>query len=249
MALRGRRLDILSEKNLNDFKLGQGNINLGLDRLNFDQTAFFQELGFKRSAFARDLELKNRVQKATEYDRSWNPDSGLSDTGDPLKRSGTYMQGLEAYREGGTGGLSSQPLDTAIAMKLKSAGGDPAKAGLTEAELAYIRENNTGTLAPKGSAKKVVSPAASPRTISPRDPKVSQPSSTKPFGYDVIHSNLGHVFGVDKASHIATGLNRAGVATWNASTRLGNTMINRGIRPALKWAGTPYEDPYDRKNK
>ena len=166
VALRGRRLDILSEKNLNDFKLGQGNINLGLDRLNFDRTAFFQELGFKRSAFARDLELKNRVQKATEYDRSWNTDPGLSDTGDPLKRSGTYMQGLEAYREGGTGGLSSQPLDTAIAMKLKSAGGDPSKVNFTEAELAHIRKTNPGALAPKGSAKKVVSPAASPRTLS-----------------------------------------------------------------------------------
>ena len=169
VALRGRRLDILSEKNLNDFKLGQGNINLGLDRLNFDQTAFSKELGFKRSAFAQDLELKNRAQRATEYDRSWNPDSGLSDTGDPLKRSGTYMQGLAAYREGGTGGLSSQPLDTAIAMKLKSAGGDPSKVNFTEAELAHIRKTNPGALAPKG----LVPPSTTPRTISPSMPAPS----------------------------------------------------------------------------
>ena len=78
------------------------------------------------------------------------------------------------------------------------------------------------------------------RGQSPLDASRRQP---KAFGESFIRSNLGHAIGVDKAHNIATGFNRMGSKAWDLSKRASNAMVNRGIKPALKWANQEY-DPY-----
>ena len=85
----------------------------------------------------------------------------------------------------------------------------------------------------------VPAPAALNRTVEPR----------KPFGYDLIHSNAGHMLGLDKASNIAETFNRTMSKVWGASTKAGSVMMNRGIKPTLQWAGEEYQSPYDDSKK
>lgn len=67
------------------------------------------------------------------------------------------------------------------------------------------------------------------------------------FGESFIRSNLGHALGADKALNIANGFNRTLTGGWGLSSQLGNAMIERGIKPAVRWATQEYNDPYQRK--
>lgn len=85
------------------------------------------------------------------------------------------------------------------------------------------------------------------RMLSSHQPIGAVQDQSTPFGQTFIRSNLGHLLGADKALNIANTFNRTLTGGWGLSNQVGNAMIERGIKPAIKWAGQEYQDPYERK--
>lgn len=103
---------------------------------------------------------------------------------------------------------------------------------------------NNNSAAPIGNSKVQPTPPIKKRKIPTYIPENAMP---RPFGESFIHSNIGHALGVDKAHNIATGFNRAATGAWDLSNKAGNIIIERGIKPAAKWATQEYDDPYRKK--
>lgn len=103
---------------------------------------------------------------------------------------------------------------------------------------------NNNSAAPIRTSKVQTPPPIKERKTPTYIPSNAMP---RPFGNSFIRSNIGHTLGVDKAHNIATGLNRAATGAWDLSNKVGNTIIERGIKPAAKWATQEYDDPYRKK--
>ena len=167
---------------------------------------------------------------------------------------GDRMNSWNIFRKN-SGGLTKETIDFAIAKKLSDAKaqGIPIKDvkftdGERESFFSDTKGVGSGAGQPKSGGLRSQKPhkhnygAALPVTggQSPVDASGQRP---KAFGESFIRSNFGHAIGVDKAQKVATGFNRMGSNAWELSKRTGNAMINRGIKPALKWANQEY-DPY-----
>jgi hypothetical protein len=80
------------------------------------------------------------------------------------------------------------------------------------------------------------------------NPQTPQPSQQRsPMGQQFINSNIGHTLGLDKARTVANTFNQAAIGTWNGLGQVGDSIINRGVKPVVKWAGQEYKNPYERK--
>lgn len=237
---------------------------------------FDASLGFDQKNKDRDFGLQREKDKFDQFAKLRGLDSqdDMLGGGDGAKPN--LSQDWFKYRESSSG-LTDKDMGVSIAHTLATggklseaqsdwaraqAGGGAASANASSMRYDTVtREDGTvesydelgnrvpsqvknNSAAPIGTSKVQTPPPIKKRKIPTYIPENDMP---RPFGESFIRSNIGHTLGVDKAHNIATGFNRAATGAWDLSNKAGNTIIERGIKPAAKWATQEYDDPYRKK--
>jgi hypothetical protein len=237
---------------------------------------FDASLGFDQKNKDRDFDLQREKDKFDQFAKLRGLDSqdDMLGGGDGAKPN--LSQDWFKYRESSSG-LTDKDMGVSIAHtlatggKLSEAQSDWARAqaggGAASENASSMRYDtvtredgtvesydqlgnrvpsqvNNNSAAPIVNSKGQPTPPIKKRKIPTYIPENAMP---RPFGESFIHSNIGHALGVDKAHNIATGFNRAATGAWDLSNKAGNIIIERGIKPAAKWATQEYDDPYRKK--
>ena len=237
---------------------------------------FDASLGFYQKNKDRDFGLQREKDKFDQFAKLRGLDSqdDMLGGGDGAKPN--LSQDWFKYRESSSG-LTDKDMGVSIANTLATggklseaqsdwaraqAGGGAASANASSMRYDTVtREDGTvesydelgnrvpsqvknNSAAPIGTSKVQTPPPIKKRKMPTYIPENAMP---RPFGESLIRSNIGHTLGIDKAHNIATGFNRAASGAWDLSKKAGDTIIERGINPAVKWATQEYDDPYRKK--
>ena len=245
-------------------------------RIGEEGRQFNERLGFERNIKDREFGLQREKDKFDQFAKLRGLDSqdDMLGGGDGTKPN--LSQDWFKYRESSSG-LTDKDMGVSIAHTLATggklseaqsdwaraqAGGGAASANSSSMRYDTVtREDGTverydqrgnrvpsqvsnNSAAPIVNSKGQPTPPIKKRKIPTYIPENAMP---RPFGESFIRSNIGHTLGVDKAHNIATGFNRAATGAWDLSNKAGNIIIERGIKPAAKWATQEYDDPYRKK--
>lgn len=201
---------------------------------------FDASLGFDQKNKDRDFGLQREKDKFDQFAKLRGLDSQNDMLGGGDGAKPNLSQDWFKYRESSSG-LTDKDIGVSIAHTLAIGG------KLSEAQSDWVRANAGGVAA--SAAPIETSTVQTPPPKKKRKTPTYIPSNAmpRPFGNSFIRSNIGHTLGVDKAHNIATGFNRLATGAWDLSNKVGNTIIERGIKPAAKWATQEYDDPYRKK--
>ncbi len=220
--------------------LNRGDMDTWDARLREGGRQFDASLGFDQKNKDRDFGLQREKDKFDQFAKLRGLDSQNDMLGGGDGEKPNLSQDWFKYRESSSG-LTDKDMGVSIAHTLATGG------KLSEAQSDWARAQAGGgaaSAAPIETSTVQTPPPQKKRKIPTYIPSNAMP---RPFGNSFIRSNIGHTLGVDKAHNIATGFNRTATGAWDLSNKVGNTIIERGIKPAAKWATQEYDDPYRKK--